>query len=79
MAKRKTKREKEIITKEVINQLKKSVQHLQGASIEMRKMDIDKQKLKKDIDYLGYAGADIEGMIDEYLRILQKEHKTTTH
>ncbi len=67
MATTQSKKDKETITKALIEHLEKSVHYLHGASMLMKKLQTD-QKTKKDIDYLGYTGADIEQLIAEYQR-----------
>ena len=65
---KKTKR----ITKAVIGRLKKSTHYLHSASMLIRKLHTDKQKIKDDTDFLGYTGVDIEDLMNEYKELLKK-------
>ena len=72
MAIRQSKKDKELITKAVIERLKKSTHYLHSASMLIRKLHTDKQKIKDDTDFLGYTGADIEDLMNEYKELLKK-------
>jgi len=69
MAIKQSKKDKELITKAVIERLNKSIHYLHGASMLIRKLHTDKQKIISDTDYLGYAIADIESIIKEYQKL----------
>ena len=72
MAIRQSKKDKEEITKAVIERLKTSIHHLHSASMLIRKLHTDKQKIKDDTDFLGYTGVDIEDLMNEYKELLKK-------
>ena len=72
MAARQTKKDKEEITKAVIERLKKSIHHLHWASMLIRKLHTDKQKIKDDTDFLGFTGVDIEDLMNEYKELLKR-------
>lgn len=72
MAIKQSKKDKELITKAVIERLKKSIHYLHSASMLIRKLHTDKQKIKDDTDFLGYTGVDIEDLMNEYKELLKK-------
>lgn len=72
MAIKQSKKDKELITKEVIERLKTSIHHLNFASMLIRKLHTDKQKIKDDTDFLGFTGVDIEDLMNEYKELLKK-------
>ena len=67
MATTQSKKDKESITKALIEHLKKSVHHLVGASMLIKKLNkTDKIRTKEDIDFLGWVMADLEDLIKKY-------------
>lgn len=68
MAIKQSKKDKEEITKAVIERLKKSIHYLHGASMLIRKLHTDKERIKEETDLIVFVSVEIEDLLNEYLK-----------
>ena len=68
MAIKQSKKDKELITKAVIERLNKSIHYLHGASMLIRKLHTDKERIKEETDLIIFVSVEIEDLLNEYLK-----------